>query len=193
MVDMKRMMGSALQQAPRQQAPQQKKRGVGDFLADFVINYGAASGNPLAGSIIQNRARDQRLAAQQQAQERLYERKRTDGMEDFKLKEKYKAENSPGTELQRNYEYLKSIDPQKADRFLERRSELPPVVGPDGRLYPRTVPNRPTAPVGKITPIEGGSPQGQVVTRQQYMAAVQAMGKEKTDAWLARNNIKVGQ
>lgn len=54
-------------------APQQKRnRGVGGFLQDFLINYGAAQGNPLAQSVISQRQalERQRQAAEFEAQQK---------------------------------------------------------------------------------------------------------------------------
>lgn len=60
----------------------------------------------------------------------------------------------------------------------------------------------PSAPVGRLTPIEpniGNTPAPQLganglpatLTRDQYEATVQAMGRAETDAWMRRNNVKV--
>lgn len=61
----------------------------------------------------------------------------------------------------------------------------------------------PTKPVGRLTPIEptmqntpapqtGANGFPSVLSPQQYQATVNAMGKEKTDAWMQRNGIRMG-
>lgn len=211
MVDMKRMLG-VLGQAPMQQQmpqPEQKKPGFGDILSDFVINYGAASGNPLASGIIQNRMREQQQAAAQQAQEQLYNRKRTDSRED----QQWAWENKPKTphRWESNDGSLMELGadgkPRVAYQDPTPKINYQRVPNADGTftMVPIPMTTTPTRPVGKLKPI--GSPNinntappalgqngiPQTLTRQQYMATVNAMGKEKTDAWIARNNVKVGQ
>lgn len=75
-------------------------------------------------------------------------------------------------------------------------------VGPDGRPIgeglggAQPTPQAPamavpTAPVGALTPITDDEPMN-TVSRDQYNAVVAIKGKAGTDAWLAKNNITVG-
>lgn len=83
--------GAGVMMQPEQQ--QQPKRGVGDFLSDFVINYGAASGNPFANSILQQRAHQQQSIAQQQQQQQQYEQERVDR----RAEKQWEWDNKPNT------------------------------------------------------------------------------------------------
>lgn len=186
-MDMKRMMGGQLASAPLlpnntpqkqdwggmpqggSMIPQQQqnKRGVGDFIADFVINYGAASGNPMAGGILRNQLAQQRQAAQQKAQQRLYDQRRSDQRADkqWEWQNKPKAEDTFTKRMR-----AAGIDPQSDEgkglyRQKVQNEAMDWIEVDDGRggkrIMPRPgIPAVPTRPVGKLTPVGGASSNG---------------------------------
>lgn len=104
--------------------------------------------------------RQQKQAEQQAiAQQAAKMRERSMDMADWRAKEDYKREND-STAMQQNYEYLRQIDPEAAESYLKRQTDpIQWITGPDGVPRPYGVGGQaaPTRPVGKLTPISGGS------------------------------------
>lgn len=161
-MDIKSLMGGALQGAPlKQQMPQQQPKrkgpGFGDILSEFIINYGAGAGNPLASGILQNRLSQQRQSAQQQAQERMYERKRADGKADKQWEWENKPKNPHRWES--NDGSLMELGPDGKPRVAYK--------DPTPKINYQRIPN----PDGTFTMVPipmGGSPQPRQITPEDW-------------------------
>lgn len=127
-------------------------------------------GSDAIGSRLQEQQKEQYLQQQQQAQ---YQ----DAWKQWVAQQQYKAANPDPvapTEVQKNYDWLKANHPEVADQYLQAQTTAPPIVQHNSdstiTLYqagmiPRGGSGIPTAPVGKLTPIQGGAgpsqaPQG---------------------------------
>lgn len=179
-------------------------RGIIGVLGDTLSQ--SAGGQ---GTFIPNLYRQKQMDLRQ----RNAEQARAADMQDWQTKQDYTRANpkpqSP-TALQKDYEWLKQNQPGLAEQYLQNKVTAPPVVisNPDGTktimpagMIPRG--NRPTKPVGKLRPVQATTqntpapslgPNGmpQMLSRQQYQAVVNSLGKAKTDEWIAKNNVQVG-
>jgi hypothetical protein len=96
--------------------------------------------------------------AERERQQREYEAgmKRLGDRQDFMFEQDYRAKNPGPTEMERTIDYLKQAYPDQVDEYVQHKVN-PPLYrqGPDGQFYPVAPP--PTKPVGKLTPIMGGT------------------------------------
>jgi hypothetical protein len=90
----------------------------------------------------------------------------------------------------------------KGDQFITANLPTGFYAGPQSGFAAAMQGGVPTAPVGKLTPIEptvqntpapelGANGMPAALTRQQYNAVVAAKGRAATDDWARRNNITV--
>lgn len=107
---------------------------------------------------------DQGAAAQamreSQMKPLLEQQKRQAEYEDFVRKEKWKRANptAPNNDTVADYEFIRqTLGEDEAQKFLKNKAN-PPLwrQGPDGQFYPMATGTVPTAPVGRLTPIDGG-------------------------------------
>lgn len=119
---------------------------------------------------------------------------------------RYNRDHPAPTSFQQNVGYLQQNYPDRVDSYVSKETNdtlwrQDPATGQFIPYDP--TPAAPTKPVGKLTPIAptisntpapalGASGLPTTLTPQQYQATVNAMGKASTDAWMARNGIKVG-
>ena len=121
------------------------------------------------------------------------------------------------TAMERNVAAWQNMTPQQREAYQQmQEAQSGPVTLtlPGNRVYsgPRsglaeamggTPSGVPTAPVGKLTPIgpttqntpapqTGANGFPSVLTPDQYQATVNAMGKQATDDWMRRHNIRIG-
>lgn len=145
-------------------------------------------------------AQREKAAEQQQAYD-LAERK-------FEYDKQLEALKDHRPAIQQNLDWFKSLGPEDRQAFSQLQDLTNPLIETTWQ-GPVTVPRgsqqsqAPTRPVGKLTPIEptitntpaptlGANGAPAMLTRQQYQAVVNSMGQAATDAWMARNGIKVG-
>jgi hypothetical protein len=166
------LMGAALPVAPQQpkkpgfMAPGSKGAMIAGIIGDTLASV--SGGQPIfTMNMMQERQRKQDA----EASEAQWSRRRQGERED----KQWEWQNKPpteraGTSLMQNYEWLRTVNPALAESFLQSQATAPPVVVTnwDGTktVYPAgSVPQGgvPQAPVGRLTPIEGGpggSPSG---------------------------------
>lgn len=109
------------------------------------------------------------------------------------------------TAQQKNFDGFQAMDPAQQAEFLKYQDAVNPLgsIGPDGRFYNRPRASQaPTRPVGKLTPIQpttqntqppqlGSNGMPATLTRAQYDAVVNARGRQATEEWARRHNIRV--
>lgn len=187
------------------------------------------TGRNIAGSIgdallQMNGMRPQFAPARQQQQimdfqTRQGKTERESRMQDWYAQQDYARANPQAPEptaLQRNYEYLSRINPDIAQDYLASQARDPmdeyvhmPIPGRGTYVGPRSGmaqamggSGAPTAPVGRLTPIEpttqntpspqlGASGHPSVISRQQYDVMVRESTPSAVDAYLARRGIQV--
>lgn len=154
--------GQGMAQQPEQQ---KQPRGMDEklyALGGLIANLGGVQNNA-AGEYMAGQRQERAMAAQAAAAHAAEMRERTMDWADWRRKEDYKRENPAPqgpTAMQQNYEYLQGIDPKVAEAFLKRQTDpIQWMTGPDGIPRPYGVGGAqpPAAPVGKLTPITGGS------------------------------------
>lgn len=109
------------------------------------------------------------------------------------------------TAEQQNFQTWRGFDPATRAEYGHYQDVVNPrfTNTPAGTQFIPRVNTQPTSPVGKLTPIPetventpapelGSNGLPASLTPDQYRAVVNSMGKAETDAWLARNNIRVG-
>ena len=176
-------------------------RAIAGYIGDYLAQIGGAQ--PLYAPAVQHQ-RD--LAdAQREQQAKLAQ---------WVWQQQYSANNPEPTEQQKNYQYYSHLSPQEQAVYNQSRQGDPYVntVLPNGFIYTGPASqmgsalrgdNPPSAPVGRLTPIEPttqNTPAPQIgsngfpasLTLQQYQATVNALGKDKTDAWMQRYGIRIG-
>lgn len=196
-------------------APQEPVKKGGGFFGE------GGAGRAIAGSIgdallqmngmrpVYAQAMQQQMAAKRQQQEQQQQ------WQQWVAQQEYKRANPDPTTLEQNVGAFQNFTPEQRAAYAQmQEAQQGPVTLtlPGNRVYsgPRSGLGAalggvatPTAPVGKLTPIEptirdtpapqiGASGMPQMLTQQQYQATVQAMGKDKTDAWMLRNGIRIG-
>jgi hypothetical protein len=157
--------------------------------------------------------------AQMQAQAQRDQAMRIAGMEDYRAKKGIDAEfKTPDTPKVGSFEWWSdpARTPQEKQAYGQYMDYTNPAMattwqGPT--ILPRSQiagmgGNVPTAPVGRLTPIDDApaptilnTPAPQVgangmpaaVNRAQYQAIVEAMGPQQAADWARRNNVRVGQ
>jgi hypothetical protein len=147
------------------------------------------------------------LEAREAAQQRNAQQQRQWGNEDWMARQQWERDNPAPrvNDTVEDFNFIREqLGPEMGAKFLQNRADPPRYVqGPDGQFYPVQTAQAPTAPVGRLTPIEptmqntpapqlGASGMPTTVTRAQYQTIVAAKGQQATDAWAARNNIQVG-
>lgn len=107
--------------------------------------------------------RAEQMAQQQRAMELAdAQRERSLDRQDWQWRQEWERNNPAPTALQRNVEYLEGRGGDLADNYLERMTDNSIWrQGPDGQFYRVDASGGmggvPTAPVGLLTPIQGGS------------------------------------
>lgn len=126
-------------------------RAIAGTIGDFLLQY-----NNMAPIYAPQMQQQQAIAAQQAAEQR----KRAMEMADWQAKEQWKRENPMPTnnDTVSDYEFIRErLGPEAAETYLRNRADPPQYrQGPDGRFYRIETGQAPTAPVGKLTPIDGG-------------------------------------
>lgn len=175
---------------------------VGGNIADAISRYYGGAPVYAQSQALQQRAA---LLAQQQ---RAASMRQAAQNEEWYRREQYKRDNPMPTnnDTVADYEFIREqIGEDQAKEFLRNKANPPQYrVGPDGQFYRIDTGGSapPTAPVGKLTPIEPttqNTPAPQIgangfpnqLTADQYQATVNAMGQSETDAWMRRNGIRV--
>jgi hypothetical protein len=135
------------------------KFGIGQAIVAGLNGYLAGTGNPVGTQNMQMMAQmaEQRRRHAQDLED--YNRKRTDDNSDWQSHYDYKLNNPepPNNDTVADYQFiLQQLGPEGAKRFLETKTN-PIVMTPYGPMpYSQVNPAAPTAPVGKLTPIDGG-------------------------------------
>ncbi|WP_285019572.1 hypothetical protein [Novosphingobium sp. fls2-241-R2A-195] len=150
------------------------------------------------------------LTANRQHQRALAEAaaRRQSDRDDWLWKQRWERENPKpvNNDTINDYNWYKSLS--DSDKAIYDQMHPIYKAGPDGLTYPVARSSlgggaAPTAPVGKLTliapttqntpaPQLGGNGLPAALTRDQYQAVVNQMGKAATDAWAARHGIKIG-
>ena len=159
------MQGAQVPQMPQQQMPQQAKKpgfnepgGIGDTLKGIGAIW---QDNPAAyNQILQNRQQAHHAQQQAMAQQQQQEAENAQWYE----RENWKRDNPAPV----NNDTINDVNWYKGATDEDKRiyDMLHPIykTGPDGLPYPvaRGTGMLPTAPVGKLTPMGGTAPSGQV-------------------------------
>jgi hypothetical protein len=156
----------------------------------------------------------QQQRAAMQAQAQRDQAMRIAGLEDYRAKLGMKAEfETPDTPKVGSFEWFQTASPeqrQEYSRYMDVTSPAMTTTWQGPTIIPRAAMGGgiPTAPVGKLTPIDDApaptimnTPAPQVgangmpaaVNRAQYQAIVEAMGPQQAADWARRNNVRVGQ
>lgn len=190
---------------------EQKKAGLGTrLLGEGWEDKAAALGSMLMGNsnaigdYHYGQQQQQAQAQQAQQQAAAAQAARAQGLADWRYKEDYKRENAApaNNDTVNDYNFWKeNLPPDQFNQWLQNNHINPTFyTGPDGRRYPNPT-SAPTAPVGKLRPVgsatiqntpaprTGSNGMPAQLSRKQYEATVQAMGKAETDAWMRRHNI----
>jgi hypothetical protein len=154
------MAGAAPQAAPTMGQPtggvfgrpkRKTAQRVAGYLADALAGLAGQQG-PYAAML-----RDENALADQEA---AYQRQRADQYADWQRRQEYEAAHQAPrvNDTVADYQFLlEKLGPEQAEKFLRNRADPPRYVqGPDGQFYPVQTAQVPTAPVGRLTPIEGG-------------------------------------
>lgn len=139
------------------------------ILGDGWEGKAAALGGMLAGdgnAVARYHGEQAQAEKAQQAQAAAFaaeQRKRANGLADWKYKEQWKRDNPEApdpTSMQRNYKWLKETQPDAAEQYLDRMTnDYEYRQGADGRFYRIDIAKPPTKPVGKLGPITKGGPR----------------------------------
>lgn len=132
---------------------------IGTAISAALNGYLAAGGNPAGIAGLQQLHMQRMLEQRQALAEQQYARERQDKRSDFTFEQDYKAAH-PGpirNDTVNDYQFiLEQLGPEAAKTFLETKTN-PVVMTPYGPMpYSSVAPHAPTAPVGKLTPIDGG-------------------------------------
>ena len=149
-------MSQMVQQPPA--APEKSGHNWAGIAADFMAGLAGRTDRPYGDQLASQRDFSQKQLLQQAAAMNTLQRE--------KFLTDYKNTNPGPTDLQQKADYYKSIGrPDLADSLLTNAATAPPIVtnNPDGThtvyaqgAIPRGPAPLPTAPVGKLTPINGG-------------------------------------
>lgn len=221
-VDIPSMVGSLPTLPEQSQTqPQQPKKGglfgsglkwqdVAGIIGDALS---AANGRPgiYGQTLAEQRQRDfelKRMQAQRQA-----------GMQDWIAQQQWERANPKpvNNDTVNDFLWYKNLSPEDralygqmhpqyitADNGDGTKTVVPVTPGMFGQQQTQNLP--PARPVGKLTPLGAQQPTIQntpapqlgangipaVLTRAQYQATVNALGKEATDAWMQRHGVQLG-
>lgn len=141
--------------------------GVGNFLANFALNYAAGMGNQGAANTLERMHQNKMLQQRQAMDEHTYQQHRQDSLADYEAKQQIDA-RYPTPAQPTEYERMLAaagITPGSPDYLKHVQAyvsmkENPIVMTPYGPMpYSAvTAPQQVAKPVGKITPIEEGGP-----------------------------------
>lgn len=187
-------IGGGLPQRGAPSKPTTLKEIIG-IISDGMLGFAGA--NPIYGPAkLRQQEEQDRFQQQYDLAEREAEQQRAN--------KRWEWENKPEepTADMRNFEWYESATPQQRALY----DQFKPVItstwqGP--QAVPRSSLGPPTAPVGKLTPITPtmqNTPAPQMnasgnptfLTPDQYRVTVEALGQERTDDWMRRNNIRIG-
>jgi hypothetical protein len=143
---------------------------AGKFLQNFIINYAAGSGNPMAQGYIQNKAQERELQRRAEAEAALFQQRRTDGIQDWIEKETWvRAHPSPvNNDTVADYQFIaERLGPDAAQNYLRTKTN-PVVMTPYGPMpYSAVTAARPEVGAviddprqqgGQTPPASGGFP-----------------------------------
>jgi hypothetical protein len=205
--------------APQQQRPGIGTRLFGEGWEGKAAALGAMlAGNP--GAIQQYQGQQQALqlrSSEQAAALAREQRQRAEGLADYRAKQQIDQEfAAPEAPKPGSFEWFQTATPEQRAQYGSYRD-----VGQDDEFVVVPIPGRgtyagprsglpsafgqgqaPSRPVGGLTPVGPAienTPAPQVgqnglpasLTRAQYQAVEQRMGRDETAAWARRNNIKV--
>lgn len=180
----------------------------GKFTAKDAIGLAlGAIGDAFSGQ--NNTANMVNRSFQQQRQLKLAQQQRQQEMDDWQHKQMWERANPEPSPILRDVAAYQALSPEQRTAYGELqdlRAGPTTVQLPNGFVYsgPRSgigaalgggQPQAESQPTMQNTPAPalGGNGLPQFLTPDQYQATVQAMGREKTDAWLSKNNIPVGK
>lgn len=180
---------------PMANQPQQKP--YQDTLAGKLAMAGQIlTSRGRSNPMLQYRLQQQALEQQMRARQQLEMQQRQWGNEDWLARERWERANPAPryNDTVADYEFIVGkLGDEAGNTYLRNRADPPQYrQGPDGQFYRVEVPQAPTAPVGRLTPIEPmAAAGGNFMTPAQFQAIVAAKGQAAATEWARRNNIQI--
>lgn len=181
-----------------QATPQQQRQGGGTkrivgILGDALLGLAGQQG--VYGPMMHQR---RMLEQQERARQQQALQQRQWGNEDWLTRQQWERANPAPrvNDTVADYEFIRGkLGDEAGNTFLQNRADPPQYrQGADGHFYRIETPRAPTAPVGRLTPIEPMSAPpggGNFMTPAQFQAIAAQKGQAWAENWARQNNIQV--
>jgi hypothetical protein len=140
------------QQAPQSAPKRNTSQRIAGYIADALAGLAGREGPYAQQLAYEQRVRDQ---------ESTYQRRRADEYADWQKQQEWERANPKpsSNDTVADFNFIsQNLGAEAAQEFLRNKANPPAYrVGPDGQFYRVDVATAPSAPVGRLTPIEEGA------------------------------------